>query len=125
MRVFYFVFISLSLGLSGCGVDSSIPSGVQSSPSENQRAVIISRVVQTGTGSVVTCELNEAIVDLDMTVPLFLEYEGTEIQRVNLTNQAEFTFNEYNPPTTGNIVCVVEFADAEFESPARSLDHIP
>ena len=125
LRVYSFFKFLICLSLAGCGIESTIPSQSDTGPSESQRAVAISQVVQTGTGSIITCELNSAIVDPDTTIPLFLEYEGVEIQRIDLTNQTEFTFNEYNPPADGEILCVVEYADAEFESLSRSLSHIP
>lgn len=110
--------------IAGCGIESTIPTGT-APPSETERAVTISSVVVSGTGSTVTCELNAAIVSPDVTIPLFLEFENNEVQRVNLVNQSTYTFNEYNPPANGMVKCVVEFANAEFESEANALTHLP
>lgn len=99
----------------GCGVESQIPSMQDTSPS-SERAVAISKIEITHEGSIVTCDINDALVSESMEIPLFLEYEGTMIERVILENQNSYTFEAYSPPVDGSIVCVVELANAEFES---------
>ncbi len=121
MRVSVIVFILLSL-LSGCGLESTVPSEQSSSPSR-ERAVFISNIEETPSGSIVTCALNEVLVSDNMEVPLFLEFEGVMVERVILTNQGAFSFHAYDPPADGMVVCVVELADAEFESEEAWLKH--
>ncbi len=126
MRVLTLMIIAMGFSyLSGCGVKSSIPSGSADPTSESERAVAIVQSVKTATGTVITCELNESLVSPSINISIFLEYEGTEIERSTLNNEATFTFAEYNPPADGEIVCVVEFADAEFESEALWLVKVP
>lgn len=115
MRVYVCVSILMGLLASGCGLESTMPSDQASSPSR-ERAVFIASIEETPSGSVVTCELNEVLVSETMEVPLFLEFEGTMVERVVLANQKLFSFQAYRPPADGSIVCVVELADAEFES---------
>ncbi len=103
-----------------CGIETSVPSGDTNSVIA-ERAVVISEVYETGTGNIVTCELNSVLVSPGLEIPLFLEYQGEEVQRTTLENETSFTFDEYNPPETGNVVCVVEFASAEFESESMTL----
>jgi hypothetical protein len=122
MRVSMIVFILLGLLLSGCGLESTVPSEQSSSPSR-ERAVFISSIEETPSGSVVTCALNEVLVSDNMEVPLFLEFEGVMVERVILSNQGLFSFHAYDPPSDGRIVCVVELADAEFESEEAWLEH--
>lgn len=102
--------------LPSCAIESSIPSGEATPSIGVERAVTISQVITSGTGHSVTCLVNEALVDPSITVDLFLEFEGSEVQRTTMSNQENFTFNEYNPPTDGNILCVVVYSGAEFES---------
>ncbi len=125
MRVNTYLYSLLgALILCSCGIESTVPSDAAPS-SEAERAVFITNVTVTASGSIVTCELNDALISPGVQVPIFLEYQGTEIERTMLENEADFTFAEYNPPTDGDIVCVVEFADAEFESEAQTLQRIP
>jgi hypothetical protein len=123
----WFVFSCLAgLCLAACGIESEIPSDSRSTPTTvTERAVFITSSVKTATGTIVTCELNEVLVSSDLMVPLFLEYEGTEIERTHMTNESTFTFAEFNPPADGHIVCVVELADAEFESENYFLERVP
>ena len=118
----YVVFLLLGGMLSSCGIESSI-TATTDQPSQAERAVFITNIEVSATGSTVTCELNDALVSPDVEIPLFLEYEGNMIQQITLINEASFTFNEYNPPAGGNIVCVVEFANAEFESEPSSIQN--
>lgn len=108
---------------SGCGIESTVPA-TSTEPSTTERAVMIQSVSVSGTGSTVTCILNDALVGPGVEIPIFLEFEGDEIQRVTIENQSTYTFSEYNPPTDGNIMCVVEFANAEFESESRSIQNM-
>ncbi len=125
MRVFSLFFrMTLALHLCGCGIESSVPSDAAPS-SEVERAVFITNIQKTATGSIVTCQLNESLVSPGVQVPIFLEFDGVEIQRTTLENQADFVFAEYNPPSHGTIVCVVEFAEAEFESESDTLLRVP
>lgn len=116
------IIILFSLLLCSCGIESNVPSS-STEPSQAERAVFITRIVTSASGSTITCELNDALVSPEVEIPLFLEYEGTMIQQTTLMNQAEFTFNEYNPPSVGNVVCVVEFANAEFESTPSTISN--
>lgn len=118
-----FVLLLLSSLFAACGIDSSIPSDAP--VQEAERAVAITSIQVSATGSTVTCVLNDAIVNPGVSVPLFLEFNGTIVETTTLTNQDTFTFNEYNPTADGTIVCVVEFADAEFESETSPLIRVP
>lgn len=126
MRVFSIVLSLTALfsAVSGCGIETAIEGDVEPSY-ETERAVFISKIEVSPSGSTVTCTLNTALISPDVTVPLFLEYRGSEVERTVLTNQSSYTFAEFNPPTDGNIVCVVEFADAEFESEADTIYRSP
>lgn len=124
MRVCKFL-ISLVL-LTGCGLESSIPvEGGGTGDSQFERAVEIFSISATATGKLITCQLNPSIVSPTKAVEVFLEFEGTEVERMTLTNESFYTFSEYDPPRSGNIMCVAVYANAEFESEAESITPAP
>ncbi len=69
-----------------------------------------------------TCELNEALVMPGLRVPVFIEFDGVMIERVDLENQSSHTFNQFTPAYTANLVCVVEYASAQFESERQAVN---
>ncbi len=109
------VLFILTFILAGCGIESTMPADSSMQPSI-EKAVFITEVTSTDSGTVVTCTLNEALLSPDLSIPMFLEHEGEMIERVILQNQPDFTFSPYQPTRAGAVVCVIEFAEAEFES---------
>ena len=115
----------LFLLLSSCGVESEISS--QSDKNGDgvddnieivvEEGVTIREVVTNHKGTKVQCRLNDLIKDLQEEVQVFIEFEGVEIERGVFKNaKAPVNFDFYNPPVPGNLLCVIEFAGAEFES---------
>ncbi len=105
----------------GCGLSTEISdsSSDDSSGDETtiERAVDIIEVNTNSTGTIVHCDLNDIFKDIDEDIPVFIEFDGVEIQRkVFPSGSARVPFQRYNPPEDGNIVCVIVYADAEFES---------
>ena len=115
MRIF--LYWSLLATITGCGIESSLPASSSSDDSSvAERAVVVSKVEISPSGSTVTCEINDALMSDEFSYPIFIEFEGTSVESKVITNEESTTFNVFNPVADGNLVCVIEIADAEFES---------
>lgn len=117
-RLFMFM---LALCATGCGVESTLPASSDPSSGAPERAVFVSRVEKSNNDYTVTCRLNEILVTPGLVVPVFIEFNGQEIERVNLENTSSHTFHSFSPPGPGTLFCVVIYSDAQFESERHTI----
>ena len=110
------------LSLAACGLQTEVessavdPNDLPDGPSVED-AVFISQISVTPQGIQVLCRLNDILHDLNEDIPVFIEFEGQVIEsKVFQNGKATVPFKHYNPPQDGNLICVIQFADAEFES---------
>jgi hypothetical protein len=65
----------------------------------------------------VQCRLNALLVDTAADIPVFIEFEGVLIEkRVFKNAKAPVNFGLFKPNKSGSLLCVIEFAGAEFAS---------
>lgn len=120
MRV---AFLCFFIFMTACGMPTEISETISDGSGDGkdipvvEDAVFIREVVTNHKGTKVQCRLNPLLVDLEEIFPVFIEFDGVEIERSVFKNEkAPVNFSFYNPSIAGNLICVVEFADAEFES---------
>ena len=114
----------IALVFAGCKIQNKMESNSsvidENDPDLGPRvedAVYITEVASTPAGSVVQCRLNPILVDVPEDIPVFIEFEGVEIERKVFRNEKQpITFAPFEAPFAGELICVVEFVDAEFES---------
>ncbi len=114
------VCISLVLLLlCGCGLEQEvatdvIPSGGDASLED---AVFIRKISENDKGVRTQCRLNPILISDTDDIVVFIEFEGEEIQRSRFINsKAPINFAFFNPDAAGNLICVIQYANAEFES---------
>ena len=124
-----FLFLFILLLSAGCGIQAEAPASASegSSPDGNAgdpdnpdnsvgSAVYIREVNTNHMGTIVHCRLNPDL-PFDSSIPVFIEFEGIRVETKAFPSvNANVPFARFNPPYDGNIVCVIEYVGAEFES---------
>jgi hypothetical protein len=109
------------LSLNACGVLSESIQEESVAPEEPEPeyedAVFIEKINTNSRGTKVRCRLNTLLIEHKGDIPVFIEFEGERIETKNFpSSQATVPFDFFQPETEGFLKCVIEFADAEFES---------
>ncbi len=115
------VCISLVLLLlCGCGLEQEVATDVNPSGGDQanlEDAVFIRKVSENNKGVRTQCRLNSILISDKEDIVVFIEFEGEEIQRSVFKNsKAPINFGFFNPGTAGYLICVIQYANAEFES---------
>ncbi len=118
-----FFLLTVSLLLGGCGLQTELPPVTTEPDSSNEKAVQISRVRYTDEGVQITCQINNVLVSPNISLLLFIEFEGTRIETIPLQNTRSHEFNTFTPDRNGNVLCVVVYAESEFASDSLMLDY--
>ena len=113
---------TLSLILLGCGLKTNLPTPSRSPEQTTEKAVEISGARFANDGVQITCQINSALVSPDVSLVLFLEFEGTMVESIPLQNTQSHEFNKFMPDRDGYILCVVVYAEAEFASDGLMLE---
>ncbi len=115
------------VSLSACGVLSESINEEPVTPKkpepEYEEAVFIEKINSNKRGTKVRCRLNTLLIEHNDDIPVFIEFEGERIETKSFpSKQASVPFDFFQPDSEGYLKCVIEFADAEFESEGLWLE---
>lgn len=113
------------LFLTGCGIATQLPSGSETPPvlpvPGGEELIQVSQVEYNFEGAKVNCQVNPLLVEEGADLSVFIEFNGEKIQELTQKGNGEFQFEAYLPPYNGRLRCVVEYAEAQFESSEKFI----